>query len=96
MTKITSGKKIPLKVKIGYGVAEGSNSLIFTLFTAFGMFFFTDVVNLSPAFAGFVLGIGTLWDACVIQMGKAGSLVYFYQLMGDRTGYWCSIPDLAA
>ncbi len=55
--------KLPLGVKIGYGGGEGANSLIFTFLYAFGMFFFTDVVKLDPAFAGLVLMIGTLWDA---------------------------------
>lgn len=54
---------LPLKIKFGYGAAEGANSMVFTLFYTFGMFFFTDVVGLSPAFAGIILVIGTLWDA---------------------------------
>ncbi len=54
---------LPVPVKVGYGAAEGANSLIFTAFYVFFMFFLTDVVRLDPAFAGFVLMLGTLWDA---------------------------------
>jgi len=56
-------QKIPVGVKAGYGVAEGANSVVFTLFYTFGMFFYTDVVKLDPAFAGTMLAVGTLWNA---------------------------------
>jgi sugar (glycoside-pentoside-hexuronide) transporter len=69
MNKQRSGK-LPLSVKFGYGAAEGANSLTFTLFYAYGMFFFTDVVGLSPAFAGMILAVGTIWNAvCGIVVG---------------------------
>lgn len=63
MTKSAINTKLPLIIKFGYGGAEGAISLIYTMFYTYGMFFFTDVVQFSPAFAGIILGIGTLWDA---------------------------------
>ena len=60
--EIISGK-LPLAQKTGYGSIEFSNAMVFTCFLTFGMFFFTDIVGLSPSFAGMILAIGTLWDA---------------------------------
>ncbi len=48
---------------MGYGAAEGANSMVFTLFYTFAMFFFTDVVKLDPTFAGTVFAVGILWNA---------------------------------
>jgi len=62
MNQEKSGK-LPIRVKFGYGAAEGANSLIFTNFYVFFMFFLTDVVKIDPAFAGFILMLRTLWDA---------------------------------
>ena len=35
----------------------------FTMFTTYGLYFFTNVVGLSGKFAGLIMTIGTLWDA---------------------------------
>lgn len=56
-------EKIPFRVKLGYGAAELSNSLTWTMFYVIFLYFLTDVVRMDPAFAGFVMMIGTLWDA---------------------------------
>ena len=61
-TETVSGK-LPLAQKTGYGSIEFSNAIMFTAFMTFGLFFFTDIVGLSPSFAGAILAIGTLWDA---------------------------------
>lgn len=55
--------KIPLGVKIGYGAPGLATLFTFTMFTTYGLFFFTDVVGLTATFAGFVMMIATLWDA---------------------------------
>ncbi|RLB99781.1 MAG: MFS transporter, partial [Deltaproteobacteria bacterium] len=55
--------RIPGWVKFGYGGGEGSNSLIWTLFYVYFLFFLTDVVKIKPATAGFIMMIGVLWDA---------------------------------
>ena len=69
MNKQKNGK-LPLSVKFGYGAAEGANSLVFTFFYTFGMFFFTDVVGLNPALTGFILAFGIFWDSvCGIVVG---------------------------
>ncbi len=55
--------KLPRKVQWGYGATGFAAINTFTMFIFFGMYFFTDVVGLNPAFAGIVLSIVTLWDA---------------------------------
>jgi len=55
--------KIPGWVKFGYGGGEGSNSLIWTLFYVYFLFFLTDVVKIEPATAGFIMMVGVIWDA---------------------------------
>jgi glycoside/pentoside/hexuronide:cation symporter, GPH family len=55
--------KLSLSKKTGYGSIEFSGSMVFTCFMVFGMFFFTDIVGLTPAVAGTIVAVGTLWDA---------------------------------
>ncbi len=55
--------KLPVWLKFSYGAAEGSNTLGWTMFYVYFLFFMTDVVGVSPSFAGFVMMVGTLWDA---------------------------------
>lgn len=56
-------EKLSFRVKFGYGSAEGANSMIWTAFYIFFLFFLTDVVKMDPAFAGFIMMIGVMWDA---------------------------------
>jgi oligogalacturonide transporter len=55
--------RIPVRVKLGYGTAELSNSLTWTMFYVLFLFFLTDVVRIEPAMAGFIMMLGTTWDA---------------------------------
>jgi glycoside/pentoside/hexuronide:cation symporter, GPH family len=56
-------KRLPVWLKFSYGAAEGSNTLGWTMFYVYFLFFLTDVVGLSPSFAGVIMMIATLWDA---------------------------------
>lgn len=53
---------IPFQTKLGYGAAEFSSTLTWTMVSVLFLFFLTDVVGIEPAFAGFILMVGTLWD----------------------------------
>jgi GPH family glycoside/pentoside/hexuronide:cation symporter len=57
--------KLPFATKLGYGAAEFSNSLTWTMVFVILLYFLTDIVGISPAFAGFILMIGRVWDAVV-------------------------------
>lgn len=58
-----TNSKLPGWVKFCYGGGEGSNSLIWTFFYVFFLFFLTDIVKLEPATAGFIMMVGVIWDA---------------------------------
>ena len=59
----TSVERIPLGVKVAYGGAEGSSSLVFTVVTIYFLVFLTDVVGISPSVAGGIFFAAVLWDA---------------------------------
>ena len=56
-------EKLPFKVKLGYGLSGYTSFITWTAFSYYGLYFFTDVVGLSAAFAGAMISLGTLWDA---------------------------------
>ncbi len=57
--------KISLKTKLGYGSAEFSSSIFFTLTSFWLLNFLTDEVRLSAALAGSALLVGKIWDAVI-------------------------------
>lgn len=57
------GEKLPFKVKLSYGLSGYSSFMAWTMFSYYGLYFFTDIVGLSAAFAGAIISLGTLWDA---------------------------------
>lgn len=59
----SSSEKLPFKVKLGYGLSGYTSFITWTAFSYYGLYFFTDVVGLSAAFAGAMISLGTLWDA---------------------------------
>ena len=62
-TASTSTVPLNLKTKLGYGVGEISKEIPGSILVFFLLFFFTDVVGLSPGLAGSVLLVGKVWDA---------------------------------
>ena len=48
---------------VAYGLPGLATLFTFTMFTTYGLYFFTDVVGLSAGFAGTIMTIGTIWDA---------------------------------
>lgn len=53
-----ASEKLPLKVKIGYGMSGYVSFVTWTAFSYYGLYFFTDVVGLSAAFAGAMISLG--------------------------------------
>lgn len=62
-TKRDLNAKLPLKVKFGYGTSGFCSFMTWTAFSYYGLFFMTDIVGMSAAFAGALISLGTLWDA---------------------------------
>ncbi len=62
--QITSpNERVPIGVKVAYGAAEGSVTLVWTAFALYFLFFLTDVVGISASLGGMVLSAAVLWDA---------------------------------
>ncbi len=56
-------RKIPLRVKMGFGVANLGDTVITEFVGAFFIFFLTNVAGIRPALAGTIIFIGVMWDA---------------------------------
>lgn len=56
-------KKMSCARAVAYGMPGMATLFTFTMFTTYGLYFFTNIVGLSGRFAGFIMTIGTLWDA---------------------------------
>ncbi len=56
-------ERLPFRLKFCYGGAEGSLTLIWTMFYVYFMIFLTDVAGVPPSTAGFIMMIATIWDA---------------------------------
>ena len=56
-------EKLPLKVKLAYAFGYLGRQIIVLLNMYFILYFYTDVVGISPGAAGTVLLIGRIWDA---------------------------------
>jgi GPH family glycoside/pentoside/hexuronide:cation symporter len=55
--------QIPVPVKVAYGAADGSASLLNTVFAVYFLIFLTDIVGIDPAIAGIVLSSSVIWGA---------------------------------
>ena len=56
-------RKLPFKVKLGYGFGGFSTIFTLTLTVLYTNPFLVDTVGLSPAFVGLMVAIATIWDA---------------------------------
>jgi GPH family glycoside/pentoside/hexuronide:cation symporter len=63
MASPASATPLDLRTRLGYGVGELSKEIPGSILVFFLLFFFTDVVGLSPGLAGSVLMVGKVWDA---------------------------------
>ncbi len=59
----TIGSRLPLSMRLGYGVGDFGFNLFFTTASLYLLFYYTDVLGLSPATAGWVLAVALIWDA---------------------------------
>ena len=56
-------KKLKMLDLWGYASGEGATSITMNGINAFAMLFYTQIMGISPEFAGIALSIATLWDA---------------------------------
>ncbi len=60
---IKKADKLPLGVKLGFGIGDMGGNLFFTAMGFWSLFYLTDVAGLPAAAAGFAVLIGKIWDA---------------------------------
>ena len=56
-------QKLSLKTRLGYGIGDIAICLYWSGVGLYLLYFYTDVVGISPSMAGLIYGIGMLWDA---------------------------------
>jgi len=60
---VTQLSELTLRTKIGYGIGDIAICFYWGGVGLYLLYFYTDVVGISPALAGTIYGIGMLWDA---------------------------------
>jgi glycoside/pentoside/hexuronide:cation symporter, GPH family len=58
-----SAGKLPLVTKLGFGAGDVANNLFFTTASLYLLYYYTDVLGLSPAVGGWIFAAALLWDA---------------------------------
>lgn len=58
-----SASRLSFGRKVGYGVGDFGFNLFFTTASLYLLFYYTDVLGLSPATAGWVFAVALIWDA---------------------------------
>lgn len=56
-------KKLPLHVKLGFGIGDLGGNLFFTAMGFYSLIYLTDTVGIAAALAGIAILIGKFWDA---------------------------------
>ena len=56
-------EKLNLKTRLGYGIGDVAICLYWSGVGLYLLYFYTDVVGISPSLAGLIYGIGMFWDA---------------------------------
>lgn len=59
---MTAGK-LPLVTKFGFGAGDVANNLYFTTASLYLLYYYTDVLGLSPAVGGWIFAAALGWDA---------------------------------
>ena len=55
--------KLPVRVKVGYGMGNMATGLMINSLGLYLLVFFTDIVGISGALAGIAMAVGRFWDA---------------------------------
>ena len=67
-TKNNLEAKLPLHVKLGFGIGDLGGNLFFTAMGFYSLVYLTDTVGLAAALAGAAILIGKFWDAVTDPM----------------------------
>lgn len=64
----STGSKLPLSVKLGFGIGDLGGNLFFTAMGFYSLIYLTDTVGLAASLAGIAILIGKFWDAVTDPM----------------------------
>ena len=64
----TTASKLPLSVKLGFGIGDLGGNLFFTAMGFYSLIYLTDTVGLGASLAGIAILIGKFWDAVTDPM----------------------------
>ena len=64
----TEQPKLPLRVKLGFGIGDLGGNLFFTAMGFYTLYYLTDVVGIASALAGAAILLGKVWDAVTDPM----------------------------
>jgi glycoside/pentoside/hexuronide:cation symporter, GPH family len=62
---IASSSPLSLGRRLGYGIGDSAFNLYFTTANLYLLLFYTDVLELSPATAGWIFAAALIWDAAI-------------------------------
>jgi glycoside/pentoside/hexuronide:cation symporter, GPH family len=57
------GVRLPLRLKLGFGIGDLGFNLFFTTASLYLLYYYTDVLGLSPATGGWIFAVAMIWDA---------------------------------
>jgi len=60
--------RLPLSVKLGFGIGDLGGNLFFTAMGFYSLIYLTDVVGVAASLAGIAILVGKLWDAVTDPM----------------------------
>jgi GPH family glycoside/pentoside/hexuronide:cation symporter len=63
MTGVQISEKLTFRMRFGYGVGDFAFNLFFTTASLYLLFYYTDILGLPPATAGWVFAAALIWDA---------------------------------
>lgn len=58
-----SASRLPFSTKLGFGAGDVANNLYFTTASLYLLYYYTEVLGLSPAVAGWIFAAALGWDA---------------------------------
>lgn len=63
-----AGARLPLRVKLGFGIGDLGGNLFFTAMGFYSLYYLTDIVGITSALAGAAILLGKFWDAVTDPM----------------------------
>ncbi len=64
-TEVSPEDRVPLRMKIGYGIGDLGANLVFLTTLFYVLYYFTDVLGIPPETAGIIVLASKFWDASI-------------------------------